>query len=111
MSLRLRSNLYRPWRLSLFDRESCHGIDDPAEAGFAYRVEVGVGHGVHKVDGVGDAVLDGELDRVEIVTKGAAQREGVLLDALQELGIGSGRVEDVTVLVGLARVVGHDENL
>ena len=86
-------------------------VDDPVEVFFADGVEVGVGGGVHEVDGVGDAVFDGELDGVEVVAESLAEREGVLFDALQELLVVLRRVEDVAVLVRAARVVGHDVDL
>ena len=60
---------------------------DPVEIGLAHGVQVGVGGGIHEVNGVGDAVFDGELDGVEIVAEGAAECEGVLLDALEEFRI------------------------
>src|SRR5665213_382069 len=108
MHLRLRRDLDGPWRLCFFDRQPGHGIDDRVKAGLAYRVEIGIRHGVHEVDGVGDAVLNGELDRVEVVAESAAEGEGVLLDPLEELRVAGGRFKEVTVLVRLAGIVGHD---
>ena len=74
------------------------GLDDPLEVFWAYGVEVGVGGGVHEVDGVGDAVFDGELDGVEIVAEGPAESERIFLDALQQFLVVGGRVEDVALV-------------
>lgn len=97
--------------LGFGDGEVCHFFHDPAEVGLAYGVQVSVGRGVHEVDGIGDAVLDGELDRVEIIAEGAAKGEGILLDALEELRIVGGRVLDVALVMRKARIVGHDVDL
>ena len=96
------------WVLGFAYGEFCYGVDDPLEAVFAYGVEVGVGGRIHGVDGVGDAVFYGELYRVEVVAEGLAEGEGVFFDALQELLVVFGGVEDVTALMRAAGVVGHD---
>ena len=44
-------------------------------------VQLGVGRGVHEVDGVGHAVLDGELDGVQVVAERLADRVRIALDA------------------------------
>ena len=71
--------------LRLGDGEVGYFADDPVEVGLAYGVQVCVGGGIHEVDGVGDAVFDGEFDGVEVVAEGLAELQGVLLDALEEL--------------------------
>ena len=63
------------------DGEVGHFFDDPVEVGLAYGVEIGVGGGVHEVDGVRDAVFDGELDGVEVVAEGLAEFERIFFDA------------------------------
>ena len=60
---------------------SATAFDDPVEVVVADRVQVGVGRGIHEVDGVRNAVLDRELDGVQVVAERAAQRERVALDA------------------------------
>ena len=92
----------------LFDGEVGDFADNPLEVVGPDGVEVGVGGGIHEVDGVWDAVFDSELDGVEIIAEGLAEGEGVAFDACEEaLGI-FGRIEDVALGVGQARVVGHD---
>ena len=63
----------------------------------AHGVQVGVGRGIHEVDGVGDAVFDGELDGVEVVAERAAELERILLDALEQLRIVGGWVLDIAL--------------
>ena len=60
------------------------GVDDPVEVRLADRVQVGVRRRVHEVDRVGNAVLDRELDGVEVVAERAAQRARVALDAREQ---------------------------
>ena len=61
---------------------SATAFDDPLEVVLADRVQVGVGRRVHEVDGVRHAVLDGELDGVQVVAERPAERERVALDAV-----------------------------
>ena len=96
------------WVLGFFHGEVGYGVDDPVEALFAYGVQVGVGGGVHEVDGVGDAVFYGKLYCVEVVAEGFADSESVFFYALEEFLVVLRRVEDVALLVGTAGVVGHD---
>ena len=93
------------------DGEVSDFAHDPVEVSLTYGVEVGVGGGIHEVDGVGDAVFDGEFDGVEIVAEGAAECEGVFLDALEEFWIVGGRVLEVALVMGAARIVRHDVDL
>ena len=55
-------------------------FDDPVEIGLAYGMEVGVGSGVHEVDGVGDAVFDSEFDSIEVVAERSAERQRIFLN-------------------------------
>src|SRR5687768_15228936 len=71
-------------RERLVDRERGYLRDDPFEIVGADRVQVGIGRGVHEVDGVRHAVLDGELHGVEVVAERLAQRDRVALDALEQ---------------------------
>ena len=86
-------------------------FDDPVEIGLAYGMEVGVGSGVHEVDGVGDAVFDSEFDSIEVVAERSAEGQRIFLNTRQESRIVGGRVLHVALVVWLARVVGHDVDL
>lgn len=90
----------RPWR-----------GDNPAKIGFSHRVDIGIGSGVHKVNGIGNPILHGEFDGVEVVAEGAAEGQGVPFDPRKQGRIGWGRIEDIAIRVGPARVIGHDANL
>jgi len=71
-------------------------------------VEVGVGGGVHEVDGVGDAVFAGELYGVEVVAERFAEGQGIFFYSLQQLLVVLGSVEHIAVRMWAARIVGHD---
>ena len=86
-------------------------FDDPVEVGLAYGVEVGVGCGVHEVDGVGDAVFYSKFDGVEVVAECAAELERILFYAVEEFLVVGGRILHVAFVVRFARVVGHDVDL
>ena len=77
----------------------------------AYGMDIGVGCGVHEVDGVGDSVFDRELDGVEIVAECFAEGERVAFDAGEQSRIVGWRIEDVSLCVGAAWVVGHNADL
>ena len=55
--------------------------------------------------------LHGELDRVQVVAQRPAQRERILLHALQQLFVVRRRVLHVALVVRPARIVGHDVDL
>ena len=76
-------------------------LDDPVEVGLANGMEIGVGRGVHEVDGVGDAVLYGEFDGVEVVAERPAELERILLDACEQFFIVGRWVLDVALGWGL----------
>ncbi len=93
------------------DCHVCDVVDNPLEVFFADGDTVRVGRGVHEVDGVGDAVFDRELDRVEVVAEGLAQGQGVALHALDERRVIAGRVLDVALRVRPRGVVRHDAHV
>jgi len=68
----------------LGDEQVGNLLDDPVKIFLANRMQIGVGDGIHEVDGVGNAAGDGELDGIEVVAEGAAEGDGVSLDALEE---------------------------
>ena len=80
------------------DREVGYFFDDPVEVGLAYGVQIGVGGGIHEVDGVGDAIFDGELDGVEVVAEGAAEDERILLHAGEQFRVVCRRVLEVALV-------------
>ncbi len=61
--------------LRFLDGEIGHVLDDPLEVFRADRVEVGVGGGIHEVDGVGDSVFYGKFDGIEVVSQSFAERQ------------------------------------
>jgi len=74
-------------------------------------VEIGVWSGIHEVDGVRNAVFDRELNGVEVVAERLAELERIPLDACEQLLVVFGRVLDVALVMGPARIVGHDLDL
>src|SRR5438128_1929797 len=60
--------------LRLLDRQVGHRIHDPLEVFRSYGVEVGIRGRIQKIDGIRNTVLNGELNGVQIVAKGFAQR-------------------------------------
>ncbi len=69
------------------------------------------GAGIHEVDGVRHAVLDGELDRVQVIAQRAAQRQRIALDAREQLGSVRRRILHVALVEGTPRIVRHDVDL
>ena len=75
-------------------------------------MEVGVRGAVHEVDGVGNAVPHGELDRVHVVAEGVAEGEGVPRDTQGHVVRDSlPRDRRVARFVGLLRGVRNDPHL
>src|SRR5271166_1229483 len=97
--------------LGFAHRQLRHVIHNPIKIRLSHRVHICVGSRIHEVDGVGNAVLTGELDGVEVVTQRAAQRQGVALHPLQKLGVGRRRVLHVALVVRRRRIVVHDVHL
>ncbi len=62
-------------------------VHDPVEVRLADGVYIRIGSWIHKVDRVRDTVFAGKFHRVQVVAQGAAQRQAVALDPLQELGV------------------------
>ena len=62
------------------------GVYDPLEILLADRMQLRVGRGIQKIDGVGDAVFDRELDGVQIVAQRAAQLQAIAFDAAYMAG-------------------------
>ncbi len=61
-----------------------HPVDADLEVRREDRVDVHVRRGVGEVDGVGDAILDGELHRVHVVAERLVDLHAVLHDAIVE---------------------------
>ncbi len=74
-------------------------------------MRVGVGRGIHEVDGVGHAVFHRELHRVEVVAEGAAERQRVFRHPLDERRRVLRRVLHVALVERRPRVVGHHVHL
>ena len=71
-------------------------------------MQVRIRRGVHEVDRIGHAILHRELDRIQVVPQSLAQRQRVLLHALQQLRAILRRVVYIPLRVRPARVVRHD---
>ncbi len=95
--------------LRFFDGQLGDGVDDPVEVVFADGIDVGVGRGIHEVDGVGNAVFAGELDRVQVVAQRATEREGIAFSTRSSsLGSVCGRLLHVALMKRRRRIVVHD---
>src|SRR5688572_18069046 len=69
---------------------------------------VSVRRAVHKIDGVGGAAPDSKLDRIHVVSQRAAQRQGIFVHPLFEPGGSRWRIRNITEVMGLSRIIGHD---
>src|SRR5271165_2223063 len=83
----------------------------PLEVFLPHRVQVGIGCGIHEVDGIRYPLFYCELHSVEVVTQRFAQRERVLLHPLQQLLVVGRRIEHIPLVVRPPRIVGHDVDL
>src|SRR5271157_6538566 len=88
-----------------------HFSHDPVEVSLPHGVQIGVRRRVHEVDGVGNAILNRKLHRVQVVTQGATELEGVLLDTLEQHLFVAPPLLNIPLRVRPARVVGHDADL
>jgi len=88
-----------------------HLFDNPVEVCLANGVQVRIRHGVHEVDGIGNAVFDGKLDGIEFVAQRVAKLERVQPDVLQQPAAIARRLRQVALGVRFARVIGHDADL
>src|SRR6266571_3833422 len=72
------------WLLREPDSHISHVLDHPIEVKWGQRVDIHVGSGVHEVDGVGNAVANGPLERIHIVPQGAHELQCIINDAATE---------------------------
>lgn len=71
-------------------------------------VQVEVGRGIEEVDGIGSAVVDGELDGVALVAECGGEASGIALDAEGQVGRGRVKGGVKALMVWGAGIVGCD---
>ncbi len=107
---------------AIFSNHSCmfpgllHGefgylVHDPVEVCLADGVYIRIGRWIHEVDGVRNTVFAGEFHGVQVVAQGAAQREAVALDPLQQFGVNRRWILHIALVKRQRRIVLHDVNL
>src|SRR5882724_4132518 len=90
------------------DRQLSHGFYHPLEIFRADGIDIRVGSGIHEVDGVRNAAFNGELDRVQVIAKSAAERKRIFDDAVAQRGLRLGIAFDVAFVERRLRVIAHD---
>src|SRR5450759_419212 len=73
------------WLLRKPDSQVGHVLDYPFEIKGGQRVNIHVWRGVHKVDGIRNAVTNSPLDRIHIVYQRAPKLERILYDATSKI--------------------------
>src|SRR5262249_55140121 len=82
----------------------------PIEILMADRVQVGIGSRIHEIDRIWSVVTNGKLDRIHVVPECVAKRQRVVMHAFEKARSSCGTRGDVTLMMGLPRIVTHDVN-
>jgi hypothetical protein len=93
-----------------FDGIFCGSLHYPVEVVFTDAALLGVGGGVAEVDGIGDAIAEGELDCIEVIAEEVVDAQHDLLHFPESFG-GGPEVCLVAEVVGVTGLIRHDPDV